>query len=272
LRQASLLYILAIGQTLVILTKGIDLSIGGVLSVSSCVAAIFLKQKLPMVFGILIALGIGTMFGLINGIIVAKIKLHPFIVTYAMMWVAKGIGYVVLGGDVIFGFSESFRFFGAGYILKVPVPIIWAGLVFLLFYLLLFQTRFGRALYAVGSNVESARLVGINVSKILLIAYGLSGILASVGGLLYVSRLNSAEPAIGELFLLETIAAVIIGGTTFSGGEGGIERTLIGVLVITIIINGMNILGISSFWQDFVLGTIIIGGTLINQYVRRVTH
>jgi ribose transport system permease protein len=114
--------------------------------------------------------------------------------------------------------------------------------------------------------------VGINVSKILLIAYGLSGILASVGGLLYVSRLNSAEPAIGELFLLETIAAVIIGGTTFSGGEGGIERTLIGVLVITIIINGMNILGISSFWQDFVLGTIIIGGTLINQYVRRVTH
>lgn len=269
LRQTSLLYILAIGQTFVILTGGIDLSIGGVLSVSSCVCAILLTQKLPIGLGMTIALMIGTLFGLANGAIVTKIGIHPFIVTYSMMWISKGVAYVILGGDVLYGFSPSFRFLGAGEILGIPVPIIWAGIIFFLCYALLLQTRFGRALYGVGANVESARLVGINVSKIRVIAYCISGVLASLGGLLYISRLNSAEPAIGELFILETIAAVIIGGTPFTGGEGGIGRTLIGTFVIVLIVNGINILGIASFWQDFVLGVIIIAGTLINEYVRK---
>ena len=271
-RQASLLYILAIGQTLVILNRGIDLSIGGVLSVSSCVAGIYLKQKLPMIFGMAIAFGVGTFFGFLNGIIVSTIKLNPFIVTYSMMWISKGIAYVIMKGNIIFGFSPLFRVLGAGHILGIPTPIVVAGLVFFLFYFFLYHTRFGKALYGVGANPEAARLMGINVTKVLVSSYTLSGVLASLGGLLYISRLNAAEPAIGELFLLETIAAVIIGGTPFSGGEGGIGRTFIGVLIITIVINGMNILGISSFLQDFVLGTIIIGGTLINEYVRQLTY
>lgn len=272
LRQASLLYIISIGVTLTILSKGIDLSIGGVLAFSSCIAASFLKQRIPMCVGILVGLGLGSLCGLANGAIVALIKVHPFIATYAMMWISRGIAYVYMKGNIIFGFSPEFRFLGGGRILGIPTPIMFAGFIFLIFYFLSYHTKLGKAIYGVGANMEAARLLGVNVNKTLIITYGLSGLLAGVGGLLYISRLNAAEPAIGELFMLETIAATILGGTPFRGGEGGIINTISGVLMITLTINGMNMLGVSIFWQQFVLGTVVVMGILANQYIGRLLY
>jgi ribose transport system permease protein len=272
IRQASLLYVISVGVTLTILTRGIDLSIGGVLAFSSCMAAWFLKMDIPIFIGIMVGLGLGGLCGLANGVAVSFVKIHPFIATYAMMWISKGSAYVFMKGDIIFELPPPFRFFGAGRLWDIPIPIFFAGLVLLVFYMLLHHTKFGKAIYGVGANIEAARLLGVSVNRTLIVAYTLSGVLAGLGGLLYISRLNAAEPSIGELFMLEAIGAAILGGTPFSGGEGGIINTISGVLLITLITNGMNMIGVSIYWQQFVLGTMVILGVLANQSIGRFSN
>jgi ribose transport system permease protein len=258
LRQAAILNILGIGMTLVILTGGIDLSNGAVLALSSCVSALYLKGEGSMAIGIVIALGIGLACGFVNGWMVAKVFIPPFIITYAMMFFARGLAYIVLKGKIIYGFSKSFRFLGAGYLVMIPMPIVLSAVILLLFYFLLRYTSFGADLYALGSDEESSRLSGIKTQNRIIYVYALSGFLSSFAGIVYMSRLNAAEPVIGESFPLDAIAAVVIGGTRLEGGEGGVIGTVIGALIITVIINGMNLLGIPSLLQSFILGGIIL--------------
>lgn len=258
LRQAAILNLLGIGMTLVILTGGIDLSNGAILALSSCVSALYLKGEGSMAVGIVIALGIGLACGLINGWMVAKVFIPPFIITYAMMFFARGLAYIVLKGKIIYGFSKPFRFLGAGYLVMIPMPIVLSAVILLLFYFLLRYTSFGADLYALGSDEESSRLSGIKTQNRIICVYALSGLLSSLAGIVYMSRLNAAEPVIGESFPLDAIAAVVIGGTRLEGGEGGVIGTVIGALIITVIINGMNLLGIPSLLQSFILGGIIL--------------
>ena len=258
IRQAAILNILGIGMTMVILTGGIDLSNGAVLALSSCVAAIYLKEVGPILVGILISLGIGLACGLVNGWMVARVLIPPFVITYAMMFFARGLAYIVLKGKIIYGFSKTFRFLGAGHLFTIPTPIILSAFILSIFYFLLRYTPFGADLYAVGSDEESSRLSGIRTRNRVIWVYALSGLLSAFAGIIYTSRLNAAEPVIGEFFPLDAIAAVVLGGTLLEGGEGSVTGTMIGALIITVIINGMNLLGIPSLLQSFALGCVIL--------------
>ncbi len=269
LRVASLMVILAIGETIVILTAGIDLSIGSVLSISSVIAAISLKAGLPLPLALTSGLAVGAAVGLLNGLMVAVIKLPPFIATYGMMWVASGFAVVLLKGHVIYGFDEHFRFLGVGNLMGIPMPIILMVGLWIPAYLLLRRSTFGRSVYAVGANQEAARLSGVKKDQTLILAYTLSGFLAAAAGLVFVARLNASEAGIGANMLLPAIAAVVIGGTSLFGGEGGIVGTLIGALIMTIVQNGMNLLGIESVWQGVVLGALIVVAVLLDQWARK---
>jgi ribose transport system permease protein len=270
LRVASLLVILGIGETIVILTAGIDLSIGAVLTISSVIAASALKAGMPLPLALPSGLMVGAALGFLNGLMVAVVKLPPFIATYGMMWVAFGFAVVLLKGQVIYGFDEAFRFLGVGHLMGVPMPIVVMVILWIPAYLLLRRTTFGRSLYAVGANQEAARLSGVKKDQTLILAYTLSGFLSAAAGLVYVARLNASEAGIGVNMLLPTIAAVVIGGTSLFGGEGGIVGTLIGALIMTIVQNGMNLLGIESVWQGVVLGALIVIAVLLDQWARTV--
>ena len=269
LRVASLLVILAMGETIVILTAGIDLSIGSILTFSTVIVATMLKADFPFSLALVSGLAVGTALGLLNGLMVAVVRLPAFIATYGMLWVASGFAVVILKGHVIYGFKENFRFLGVGNLMGIPMPIIIVVILWIPTYLLLRRTTFGRSLYAVGANPEAARLSGINKDRILIMAYTLSGFLAAAAGLLYLSRLNAAEAGIGSNMLLPAIAAVVIGGTSLFGGEGGIVGTLIGALIMTIVQNGMNLLGVESVWQGVILGALIAAAVLLDQWARK---
>ena len=269
LRVASLLVILGIGETIVILTAGIDLSIGAVLTLSSVIAAAGIKADVPLPLALASGLAVGAGLGFLNGLMVAVVKLPAFIATYGMMWVASGFAVVLLKGHVIYGFKEDFRFLGVGNPMGIPMPIIIMVILWIPAYLLMRRTTFGRSLYAVGANQEAARLSGLNKDQTLILAYTLSGLLAAAAGLVYVARLNASEAGIGANMLLPTIAAVVIGGTSLFGGEGGIVGTLIGALIMTIVQNGMNLLGIESVWQGVVLGALIVVAVLLDQWARK---
>lgn len=270
LRQASLAAILALGETIVILTAGIDLSIGAVLTTSGIVAASVLKiEGLPIWVGVLAGVGFGALVGFMNGVMVAIVRLPPFIATYGTMWIASGLSVVFLRGYIIYDFDERFRFIGKGYLFGIPMPIIIMAGVFLILYFVMHKTTFGRSIYALGANKEAARLSGIQIEKTLIIAYTLSGLCAGMAGLLFVARLNAAEAGLGESLLLPVIAGIVLGGTSLYGGEGGVAGTLIGTLIMTIVVNGMNLLGISSVWQATVQGAIIVIAVLLDQWGRR---
>ncbi len=213
IRQAAILNILGIGMTLVILTGGIDLSNGAVLALSSCVSAIYLKEGGSILVGILISLGIGLACGFINGWMIARVLIPPFVITYAMMFFARGLAYIVLQGKIMYGFSKTFRFLGAGHLFSIPTPIVFSVFALLVFYFLLRYTPFGADLYALGSDEESSRLSGIKTRNRMIWVYTLSGLLSAFAGIIYTSRLNAAEPVIGEFFALDAIAAVVLGGT-----------------------------------------------------------
>jgi ribose transport system permease protein len=258
-------------MTIVIITGGIDLSNGAVLALSSCSAAILLKDVgLPMPVGIIAALVIGSCCGLINGVMVSKVAIPPFVITYAMMFFTRGLAFLLLQGKIIYGFTPEFRFVGTGYLWGIPMPIIISAMVTFIFIFIQKYTPFGSEIYAVGADEEASMLSGIRTKSVVIRVYVLSGILSALAGIVYMARLNASEPVIGEAFPLDAIAAVLIGGTPLSGGEGGVGGTVIGALVITIIINAMNLLGISSLLQTFVLGALIIIMISVQSHSRRL--
>ena len=255
-RQGSIVGILAVGETLVILTGGIDLSLGSLVALASVLCATFMPQGI--LFSVLVTMSICTVLGSVSGFLVARAKMAPFIATLAMMLIARSLAMVIAKGEVVYGVSKSFYFVGQGYLKGVPVPGFILAFAVLIMLLFLGTTGWGRHIYAVGGNEEAARLSGINVERTQLLAYTLSGFFAGLTGLVYTARLTAGycEGAVG--YELDAIAAVVIGGVNLFGGEGNLTRAIAGAFILTIISNFMNLVAISPYTQEAVKGAIIL--------------
>jgi ribose/xylose/arabinose/galactoside ABC-type transport system permease subunit len=265
IRQSSIIGVMAVGVTFVILTGGIDLSVGSILSVAGMFAAGTLQGTGSTTLAIIVGLAVGVGCGLFNGILVTMGKITPFVVTLGMMSIARGITLIYSNGYPISGFEPAFRFIGGGSILGMPFPIIVFLLSVVTAWFVLRYTRLGRYTYAIGGNEETVTLSGINVKFYKTMVYVISGATAGISSLILTSRLNSASPTAGLTYELDVIASVVIGGTSLNGGRGSVWGTLIGALLIAIINNGMNLLGISPYFQQLVKGIIIISAVLIDR-------
>lgn len=268
-RQTSINAIIAAGMTFVILTGGIDLSVGSILGFSGAIAAGLLAGGVNIFFAILAALIIGAVAGMFNGIIITKGKVQPFIATLAMMILLRGATLVYTSGRPIpvpaATTSPIFRKIGAGYVAGIPIPIFIMAIIFLICYVVLTQTKFGRHLYAVGGNEKAAKLSGINTDRIKVLAYTISGMLASIAGLIVTSRLSSAQPTAGDGYELDAIAAVVLGGTSLVGGQGSILGTIIGALIIGILNNALNLLDVQSYYQMIAKAVVILVAVLLDK-------
>lgn len=267
LRQVSINALIAFGMTFVILTGGIDLSVGAILALSSALMAGMMVSGLDPVLAIGFACLIGALLGAVNGAFIAKAKMAPFIATLATMTVFRGLTLVYTNGNPITGLSDSFWFqvFGRGYLLGLPVPAITVIISFVILWCLLHKTPFGRKIYAIGGNEKAALISGINVDRMKILIYALNGLLAALAGAILASRLDSAQPTAGTSYELDAIAAVVLGGTSLSGGRGRIVGTLIGALIIGTLNNGLNLLGVSSFYQLVVKGAVILLAVYIDR-------
>lgn len=269
LRQASLLFFLASGLTLVILTGGLDLSVGANIGLSACIAATVIKATGSPVMGTLAGLATGGLVGVCNGLMVAKLRIPSFIATYGMLWVLHGITYYYMAGETIHGFPPGFRQIGSGYFLGIPIPV-YLMVGFLIAGTLFAQrTVWGQQIYAIGANPTAARLTGIPVDRRLILVYAFSGAMAGVASIVFLARLNSAEGDIGEAMTLPAIAAVLIGGASLFGGVGSVFGTFIGALILTLVLNGMNLLAVNASWQPLVTGAILVFAVWLDMYGRR---
>ena len=266
IRQTSIYGIIAVGMTFVILTGGIDLSVGSILALSGMIAAGMMKNNGMGEFtAAVIAIFVGGGIGLLNGLLITIGKIAPFVVTLGMLTIARGITLIYSKGYPVSGFSPAFRQLGGGYILGIPIPVIIFILTVALAWFILNHTRLGRYTYALGGNEETVKLSGINVRFYKTMVYVIVGIASALSALILTSRLNSAEAIAGQGYELDVIAAVVIGGTSLSGGRGSIIGTLIGALLIGVINNGMNLLGISPYFQQVVKGALIIGAVILDR-------
>lgn len=264
LRQSSINGFIAFGMTCVILTDAIDLSVGSVLALSTALCAGMIVAGIPAGLAMILALIIGALLGVVSGLLVTKGRLQPFIATLITMTVYRGLTMIFTNGKPISNLGDSFvlKLIGKGNLYHIPIPVILLVLIFSGFYFLLNKTTFGRAVYATGSNFKCAKLAGINIYRTKVIAYAISGLMASLSGLILLSRLGSAQPTLGTGYELDAIAAVALGGTSMSGGRGKIYGTFIGVLIIAVLNNGLNILGVSSYYQDVIKGLVILVAVL----------
>jgi ribose transport system permease protein len=268
IRQVSFNAILAIGLTFVIITGGIDLSVGSVLALSGIVAASFSvmdQNPLPLPLALLLGLAAGAIFGLVNGILITKGRMAAFIATLVVMTVARGLALVYSNGRPVINYTPGFREVGAGYAFGLPIPIIVLAIVVAISYFVLNHTKFGRHIYAVGGNEQAAKASGLNVHRIKIWVYVISGTLAGLTGIILASRVNAASPITGIGYELDAIAAAVIGGSSLSGGRGFIMGTLIGALIIGIISNGLDILNVSAYYQQIIKGAIICGAVLLDR-------
>ena len=259
LRQSAPNLLLACGMTMVIILGGIDLSVGSIIAMSGVLGAgAVVWGGMPEIVGILVGILSGLLFGLFNGVIIAKTKIPPFIVTLASMNIAKGIAYVFSGGKPIRCMTDAWKFLGAGYVGPVPTPVITMLVVFIISVLFLNRTRIGRHIYAVGGNDTAARFSGIDTAKVKFMVYSFSGLMAGLAGITIASRLYSGTCTSGDGAEMDAIAAVVVGGTSMAGGSGKLGGTLIGVLIIGVLNNGLNLMGINSDWQYIVKGAVIL--------------
>ena len=265
IRQSSINGFIAFGMTMVILTGGIDLSVGSTLALSAALCAGMITKGIPVPVAMLVTLAVGLGLGMLSGVLITKGRLQPFIATLITMTVYRGMTMIYMNGRPIsnlskeeYAMSNVLVFFGKGSILGIPVPVILFIIVFVFFFLLLNKTALGRKIYAVGSNADCAKLAGISIIKIKMFVYSISGLMAGLSGLVLLSRLNSAQPTLGSGYELDAIASVALGGTSMNGGRGKITGTLIGILIIAVLNNGLNILGVSSYYQDVVKGIVIL--------------
>jgi ribose transport system permease protein len=265
LRQTSLNAIMAVGMTLVILTAGIDLSVGSIFAFSAAVTAELLVRQVSVWMAVPAGLVVGALLGIANGIFITKGKVPPFIATLAMMTIVRGLTLVFTNGQPITGLGDAFYYIGGGYIWIFPVPVLITVFIFLSGYILLTQYRLGRYIYAIGGNEESSRLSGISIHSVKIIVYGICGMLSALSGIIIASRLNSAQPTAGQGAELDAIAAVVLGGTSLSGGKGGVFGTMIGALIIGMLNNGLNILNVSPFYQLVAKGGVILLAVLLDR-------
>ncbi|QZN95872.1 ribose ABC transporter permease [Symbiopectobacterium purcellii] len=268
LQQTSVNAIMAVGMTLVILTSGIDLSVGSLLALTGAVAASIVGLEVNALLAVFGALALGAAIGAGTGVIVAKGKVQAFIATLVMMLLLRGVTMVYTNGSPInTGFSDvddTFGWFGIGRPLGIPTPIWLMVIVFIAAWYMLHHTRLGRYIYALGGNEAATRLSGISVDKVKIIVYGLCGLLSALAGIIEVARLSSAQPTAGTGYELDAIAAVVLGGTSLAGGKGRIVGTLIGALILGFLNNGLNLLGVSSYYQMIVKAAVILLAVLVD--------
>jgi ribose transport system permease protein len=270
LRQTALLFLMASGLTLVILTAGLDLSIGANVALSGCLAASVIKLTGSPLLGVATGIACGLVVGFANGVLVTALRIPSFIATYGMMWILTGVTYYYMAGETIHGFPSGFRQLGSGYLFGVPMPV-YVMVVFLAIGALFAQrTVWGQQIYAIGANPVAARLSGVPVERRLVLVYTVSGAMAGLASLIILARINSAQGDIGEELTLPAIAAVLVGGTSLFGGSGTVAGTLIGALLLTVVLNGMNLLQINSSWQPLATGIIILLAVWIDTRTRRI--
>lgn len=276
MRQISVNICISVGMTLIVLTAGIDLSVGSILALCGAITAGLMKNgiEIPtfnlyvgftLVGGLLAGALVGSLLGWFNGIAITRFKVPPFVATLAMLTIARGLTMLWTEGFPISNLGEDFAWIGTGWMLGIPVPVWISAFIVGLAVLLTNKTRLGRYIYAIGGNENAARLSGINVNKIKLIVYSIAGGLAAVGGILVTSRLDAAQPNAGTGYELDAIAAVVIGGTSLSGGKGSIMGTVLGAIIIGVLNNGLVLLNVSPFWQQVVKGLVILLAVIIDK-------
>ncbi len=268
LRISAINAIISVGMTFVILTAGIDLSVGSVAALSSVIAAAAVQNLGSSPLAILIGLAVGLAIGAINGGLTNALRIPPFITTLGMLTIARGLALVFTRGQPITGFPDEFRFLGAGTLGPIPMPVIVAAIVFALGQFILTRTTLGGYIYALGNNPVAARLSGIKTNRVTVIVYATTGLLSALAGILLIGRLDSAAPTLGVGYEFDSITAVVVGGTSLFGGEGGLSGTLLGVLIIGVINNGLNLLNINALWEQVVKGTVIALALLLYKSVR----
>ena len=267
--QGSVLLIISLGLTLVMLSNGIDLSVGSLMSLCGMVAGISLSRGLGLIPALCLGILIGLASGLFIGLLVARLGFSPFIATFGMMGVFEGISLFSNKGESVYWSESVFNFIGSGYLFNVPFPVWLAALAFAIVYILLYKTPFGVNVYAIGGHEEGLRLSGVNVKRQKVLIYMVSGLLAGIGGIILSSRIASGHPTVGIGYEFEAIASSVIGGTTFFGGQGGIVGTLFGALMITLLRNGLNLLGYTTPYQYCAIGLILAVGITLNTMYKR---
>lgn len=271
LKQVSITGIVCIGQTMVMLTGGIDLSVGSVAGVSAVTAAIFLKSyNLPIPVTCILVLILSLIYGLISGFCVTKLNMPPLIATLGVQTSLRGLAYIVTGGLPVYGFTKAFGSFAQGSIVGIPNQVILTIILFIIFIYALAKTTLGRYLYGVGGNEEASRLSGIGVTKIKLMAYGLSGFLAGIAGLVLLSRTSSGQPSAGSGYEMDAITAVVLGGVSLNGGEGKLHMVVIGMLIMGVLTTGMIMCGINDYVQHFVKGIVLILAVAYSEISKKI--
>ncbi|HPG41978.1 MAG TPA: ABC transporter permease [bacterium] len=265
--QMAVVAIMAIGQMMIIISAGIDLSVGSVMALSGVGTTMLMAQQLPIFPAILIGLFIGALCGALAGALIAWGHIPPFIATLGIMGIARGIALLVTKGVPVFGLPEKFNFLGGGRVFGVlPVPVLFVIVLAVIFHIFLTRTVFGRHIFALGSNPEAARLSGVDVAMKLFKLYIINGVLCGFAGIVMASRLSTGQPTAGTGYELDVIAACVIGGASLSGGEGTILGAMTGALIMGVLRNGCNLLNISAFWQQIAIGAIIIIAVFSDQY------
>jgi ribose transport system permease protein len=268
-QQTSINAIVAVGMTFVILSGGIDLSVGSIVAVAGVVLGTLLAEGQPLAVAVSASLATGIVCGTVNGALVTWGGLPPFIVTLGMMSIARGAALVFTEGRPVSGFDAGFRSIATGSVGFIPSPVIVMVVVYALAHLVLTRTTFGRYVYAIGGNEEATRLSGVAVRVHKTAIYAVSGLMSAIAAIILTARLNSAQPIAGMMYELDAIAATVIGGTSLMGGEGSLGGTLVGALIMGVLRNGLNLLGVSSFLQQIVIGAVIVGAVLIDTVLKR---
>jgi len=268
-RQFSVIAIISVGMSYVIITAGIDLSVGSNVAFSGCLTALALVNGWPIPLCILIGVVAGTVLGLLNGLLIVKLNLAPFIATLGTMGIARGLVLAITKGYPIQPFPESFEVIGRGFVGPLPIPVIIMLFIVIIGHILLNKTTLGRYIFYVGSNPTAARLSGIKVNKIITFAYTAAGLLSGLASVVLISRLTSAQSNMGSGFELDAIAAVVIGGTSLSGGEGSVLGSLIGAALMGVIRNALILLGVNVYWQQVVIGIVIVLAVALDAFKQK---
>ena len=269
LEQTALNAVVAVGMTFVIISGGIDLSVGSVLAFAGIGLALALESGMTPPAAVAVALAMGALCGLINGLLITLGRLPPFIATLGMMSVARGAALMLAEGRPISGFSEGFRALATERVVAIPAPVIITIVIYAVAHFVLTRTVFGRTTYAIGGNEEAARLSGVRVRVHKTAVYGVAGLTSAAAAVVLTARLNSAQPTAGIMYELDAIAATVIGGSSLLVGEGSLTGTLIGALIMGVLRNGLNLLNVSSFLQQVVIGMVIIGAVLVDMSLKR---
>lgn len=268
LRQISIVAIVGAAVTLVMVAGGLDLSVGGILALAGVVSAMLAANDVPIPLAFLAGIGAGSLVGLLNGLLVVRLRINAVIATLGSLYIARGIANLLTDGVPVHDVPQGYSNLGAGFVGPVPVPVIVMAIVVIVFAIIGRFTTLGRHAIAIGSNREAARLSGIPVDRVRIVLYVLVGVTAGIGGVILSSRLNSGQPTAGAGFEFDVIVAAVLGGTSLAGGEGTVLKTLVGALIIGVLANGMNLLGVGIFWQTVVQGVVLIAAVAVDMALR----